>query len=94
MIAEPHRTPQTKIKVRSAHVCIRYMRYAVQVATETERTAYYPQEKNRMKKKKEQKRKREYSRPLSHVCNYCNTVIPCGIAWVMANIQNIRTSCF
>ena len=39
MITEPHRTPQTKIKVRSAHVRIRYMRYAVQVATETEKTS-------------------------------------------------------
>ena len=55
MITEAHlSTPQTKIKVRFAHVRVRYMRYSysyvVQVATETEKVAYYPEEIDRMKK--------------------------------------------
>ena len=32
------------------HVRIRYMRYAVQVATETEKTTYYPEKIERMEK--------------------------------------------
>ena len=38
-----------KQKVRSAHVRIRYMRYAVQVATDTEKSIHYPEEIDRMK---------------------------------------------
>ena len=50
MITEAHRQLGQKQKIRSAHILIRYMRYAVQVATETENTTYYPEEIDRMKK--------------------------------------------
>ena len=48
-ISEAHRTPQTKTK-REIRARIRYMRYAIRVTTETEKTAQNPQEKDGMKK--------------------------------------------
>ena len=51
MITEAHLHLRLKTKVRSAHVYIRYMWYAVQVATETDKTTYYPEEIDRMEKR-------------------------------------------
>ena len=49
MIAAAHLHLRQNIKRRSAHVRIRYMRYAVQVATYIEKTTHYPENLDRMK---------------------------------------------
>ena len=48
MVTETHLHLRRKTK-SEAHVRIIYMRYAVQVATDTEKTTYYPEEIDRMK---------------------------------------------
>ena len=50
MISEAHLHLRREQKVRSAPVRIRYVRYAVQVATDTEKITYYPEEIYSMKK--------------------------------------------
>ena len=55
-----------KQKVRSAHVRIRYMRYAAQVTTDTEKTTYYPGEIDRMKTHNSTSKNRNQNRKIKN----------------------------
>lgn len=61
IITESHLRLRQKKRVKSAHICIRYVRYAVYVDAETEKTSQFPEELGSMKQQLDDEKSKYYN---------------------------------